>query len=265
MTCLDLSHCDNKERASGDSLSASKPCLIHHPLHLSKLSTSLDFRLSSSATSSKSQRSCAGQIYQPSLELEEEQTESVADTILAACPRVRNLFVLDDLTPQYLPILSQLDCLLRLAIDQIDLESLFEPSAIDFGEPLFRNLTHLELLDGSLDLPSDVALIPNLTHIAFNTNSGIAALHSRTHANARLRCIVFLRPSHLGEESIPFSDTRLVCIRQTNFRADWLSGATTGVDYWALADAFIAAKQAGKIDRSWYCISDTDRDASWWP
>ncbi|KAF7369654.1 hypothetical protein MVEN_00296400 [Mycena venus] len=196
------------------------------------------------------------------LELEEDQKISAVEAILAACPGVTNIFVLDDLTPEYLPILSRLPCLLRLTID---VPPLFSPGVIDFGAPLFRNLTHLELVDGSRDLPSDIGLIPNLTHIAFNIDSGIATLHGRIQANAQLRCIAFLHTSVALAETSPISeDTRFLCIRQTNFRADWIRGATIGVDYWALADAFIAAKQAGKVDRSQYCISDTDRNPSWW-
>ncbi|KAF7369642.1 hypothetical protein MVEN_00295200 [Mycena venus] len=195
------------------------------------------------------------------LELEGVHPASVVDIILTACPCITNLFVLEEFTPQYLPTLNRLECLLRLTIDPLPL---FPPSVVDFGAPLFRRLTHLELIDGSRDLPSDITLMPNLTHIAFNINSGIAALHVRIQANTQLRCIAFLHRSGVAEISPISEDARFLCIQQTNFRADWLHGATIGVDYWELADAFIAAKQAGKIDRSQYCISDTDRDPSWW-
>ncbi|KAF7369649.1 hypothetical protein MVEN_00295900 [Mycena venus] len=195
------------------------------------------------------------------LELEQDQKISVVDAILTACPHVTNIFVFDNPTPEYLPILSRLPRLLRLATD---LPPLFSPGVIDFGAPLFRNLTHLELIDGSRDLPADLTVMPNLTHIAFNVDSGIAALHAQIQANTQLRCIAFLRRSGFAEISPIPEDARFLCIQQTNFRADWLRGATIGVDYWELADAFIAAKQAGKIDRSQYCISDTDRDPSWW-
>ncbi|KAF7369641.1 hypothetical protein MVEN_00295100 [Mycena venus] len=197
------------------------------------------------------------------VDLDQEQKISILDTILAASPRVTNLFILDDLTPQQLPSLGRLDGFLCFTID---LSPLFAPTAIDFGASLFRNLTHLELLDGSHDLPSDITVIPKLTHIAFNISSGIASLHARIQPNTQLRCIVFLQTTQPLAETSPVSDdVRFLCIRQTNFRVDWLRGATTGVDYWTLADAFIAAKQAGRVDRFQYCISDTDRDPSWWP
>ncbi|KAJ7652668.1 hypothetical protein DFH06DRAFT_922916, partial [Mycena polygramma] len=87
---------------------------------------------------------------------------------LAACSRLPNLFVSwREASLQFVPILNRLECLRRLTID---LESLFEFSPIDFAQPFLRNVTHLELLD-SYELsghPTGLALLPHLTHIAFN-------------------------------------------------------------------------------------------------
>ncbi|KAJ7895030.1 hypothetical protein B0H13DRAFT_1885754 [Mycena leptocephala] len=188
---------------------------------------------------------------------EEGREQSILDVILA--PRIKNLFCYDVSAPQYLPVLDGLQCLSHLTID---LRSLFAPGGIDFTAPLFRNLTHLELLDDCDGLPSDIgaglALIPNLTHVAFNPTGGVGALHASVRTNMQLLCIVFFTFAETYPDS---DDARVVCIRQTNFRADWIRGAATGEDYWALADAFIAAKHAEKVDRSLYCISDTDE--SW--
>ncbi|KAK7026386.1 hypothetical protein R3P38DRAFT_2949538 [Favolaschia claudopus] len=51
------------------------------------------------------------------------------------------------------------------------------------------------------------------------------------------------------------ADDRFVVLRQIRWFEDWLRGAIIGEDYWALADRFIAAKRAGKVDRSCYHIS----------
>jgi hypothetical protein len=46
-----------------------------------------------------------------------------------------------------------------------------------------------------------------------------------------------------------------VCIQQDkDFRVDWLRGVHSGEDYWALADAFIAAKRAGRVERTLECF-----------
>jgi hypothetical protein len=208
--------------------------------------------------------------------VEEDEIElSILDAILA--PRVKNLFFFGNPTPECLPMLDRLQCLDCITID---LQSLFAPGAVDFMAPLFRNLTHLELLDDCGGLPSNIgaglALIPHLTHVAFNPIGGIAALHASVRTNMRLRCIVFFTLAKTHPDS---DDARFLCIQQTNFRVDWLRGAATGEDYWMLADAFIAAKQAGKVDRrrcsfrcglhshtfigSLYSISDTDYLESW--
>jgi hypothetical protein len=111
------------------------------------------------------------------------------------------------------------------------------------------------LLDVCDGLPSDIgaglALIPNLTHVAFNPIAGVGALHASVRTNMQLRCIVFFT---LAETHPDSDDARVLCIRQTNFRVDWLRGAATGQDYWALADAFIAAKHAEKVDRRRCCF-----------
>ncbi|KAJ6589695.1 hypothetical protein B0H19DRAFT_1104528 [Mycena capillaripes] len=191
---------------------------------------------------------------------------SLLELLLAVCPHIENLFLSDTSVPEYLPLVSQLQSLVHLTME---LRPLFPHRAIDFSAPLFRNVTHLELLDDCDILPSDtgssLALIPNLTHVAFNAVWGdvaaMQALHARIRTDACLRCIVFFRSDVVLMGGPDFEDIRCMCIVQSNFRADWLRGAATGDDYWALAEAFIAAKQAGKVDRYLYCIDDSDE--SW--
>ncbi|KAF7341305.1 hypothetical protein MVEN_01866800 [Mycena venus] len=191
------------------------------------------------------------------LELEPSDVE----TILAACPRVTNLVFCGFSTGQYRELFSGFQCLRRLTID---VGALFAADTIDFTAPLFRSLTHLEMLDSFWGhMPTDIgaclALAPALTHFSCVPISRIAAFHARIRTNARLQCIV-LFSTRLAETPV-IDDARLVCIDQTNFRSDWLHGAATGEDYWTLAEAFIAAKYAGKVDGSLYFISDTDQ--SW--
>ncbi|KAJ6571217.1 hypothetical protein B0H19DRAFT_1255207 [Mycena capillaripes] len=81
----------------------------------------------------------------------------------------------------------------------------------------------------------------------------------------QLRCIVAVTQNGEGypETNMEFArvlseDDRFVWIGQTNYWNDWVRGAIGGEDYWALADAFIAARRAGRVDRSQYAISDAD-------
>ncbi|KAJ7896896.1 hypothetical protein B0H13DRAFT_1884866 [Mycena leptocephala] len=87
-------------------------------------------------------------------------------------------------------------------------------------------------------------------HVAFNTIPSSTALHAGLLANARLQCIIFLTlDMYQMTEVRPHAEVvRFVWIAQTDFHFDWLQDAATGDDYWTLAEAFIAAKQAGNVD-----------------
>jgi hypothetical protein len=126
----------------------------------------------------------------------------------------------------------------------------------------FRDLTHLELLGLDADWQEDedvctrLALIPHLTHISFySAPFENTVFHAALHADTRLHCFVFFESKtvhleYIDEAGPLLGDDRLVCMEQEeDFRVDWLRGAHTGYDYWALAEAFIAAKRAGKVDR----------------
>ncbi|KAK7018214.1 hypothetical protein R3P38DRAFT_3399097 [Favolaschia claudopus] len=195
---------------------------------------------------------------------ERENEEDDFERILAACPNITNLFFYPmKNTAQYIPMLNRMHRLTRFASH---LNRLFDPHPVDFGYAFLRNVTHLELLDDDIEV-SDYLLdrlrrAPCLTHVAFDLASGIAALHACIRAFTQLQCIVFLQNDILLDVEEPETDDdRFVCIRQSDFRADWIRGATTGIDYWTIADGFIAAKRAGKTDRSNYLIADTD--VSW--
>ncbi|KAJ6556313.1 hypothetical protein B0H19DRAFT_1262391 [Mycena capillaripes] len=201
---------------------------------------------------------------------------STFNTIIGACPRVWNLFLYAVAIPEHAAALDTLQCLHRLTVD---LEQLCRTGAIQFTRPLFHNLTHLEILDCSsprlsFDLCTGLAFMPHLTHIAFNSTyrwrnpdmSFIHAWHQIVQPNTRLQFLVFLMPSlaplNLVDMAQPNpEDIRVVCITQTDFRLDWLRSAAGGDDYWTLAEAFVAAKRAGRVAQSLYCISDNDQ--SW--
>ncbi|KAF7365194.1 hypothetical protein MVEN_00391000 [Mycena venus] len=171
------------------------------------------------------------------------------DTVLEACPGIVSL---------------------ASAVSQSISSRFSHPAKSTFTRPLFRNITHLEILDNSnrlpLELCTGLSLMPHLTHVAFNPIPKITRLFDALQANARLQCIVLLSPpsfSAIPDEVLLHLDVRYVCIRQTDFNLDWLRGASTGEDYWTLADTFIAAKRAGRVDYSLHIITDIDNPESW--
>ncbi|KAJ6457736.1 hypothetical protein C8R45DRAFT_564220 [Mycena sanguinolenta] len=201
------------------------------------------------------------------LESGQELDLQLSDTnaILAACPRVENLMFFVDCDSRHRAALDRLQCLRRLAAL---VQPLFSPPAFCFTAPLFRNVTHLEIMDQDQDwdkvpdIGARLVLAPALTHLSLTyfCSLPISVFHERIGSIASLRCIVYFVFRRLVESPDPH-DPRMVCLERADSRADWLRGAATGQDYWAFADAFIEAKRAGTVEQSRYFIYDTDN--SW--
>jgi len=192
---------------------------------------------------------------------------SKVDAVLAACASITDLFLYVPLRGS-LPTLASMPSLRRLVIQPRTF------LAFDPDHPIFRTVTHLELLEISKsaeaeDACTKLALMPNLTHLALNSIEIYDALSPSLEAFDHLRCMVMLSSEERREmdmDEIPPSlaeDERFLWIGQTQTDSyeDWLRSAHTGETYWVVADEFIAARRAGKVDRSCYSICDEDR--SW--
>ncbi|KAJ7798772.1 hypothetical protein B0H14DRAFT_2905776 [Mycena olivaceomarginata] len=132
----------------------------------------------------------------------------------------------------------------------------------DFTVPLFCNITHLQIWDNYAALQAEIctglARMPRLTHLALNTVASVVpVLHPRLLANVRLCAIVFLVRHRPNPTPLGVDDARFVCIVRDSYFTDWFHGATSGLNFWALADALIAARRAGKVNASMYCVSQT--------
>ncbi|KAJ7480351.1 hypothetical protein B0H11DRAFT_2421164 [Mycena galericulata] len=188
------------------------------------------------------------------------------DSILNVCTGITTLFAWTAF-PNNLPALNALDSLHRLAFSIVEL---FGPNPTGcFAQPLFRNITHLEMLDSipafTCSHAASLSLIPHLTHFAFGDCRLCSGFCGAFRLCARLTCIVLLEAESMGDVDVEadslLEDTRFVAISEDNFRVDWARGVFRGRDYWVLADAFLAARRAGKVDRSHYYIHDDDE--SW--
>jgi hypothetical protein len=184
----------------------------------------------------------------------EEATTSEAEAIFTACNHVTNLF--DNGTYAHdVRALLTLQYIQRLALV---ISTFLERYTIDNTPSVFRNITHLELLGSCWDHTdlNDVCvrlgLIPSLTHVAFNFAPLHEIFYTTLRADMRLLCIVFLSldTDEVNNTNPLAGDFRFVCIDQrTAYRVDWLRGADTNDDYWALADSFIAARRMAKVER----------------
>ncbi|KAK6977990.1 hypothetical protein R3P38DRAFT_3120369 [Favolaschia claudopus] len=187
--------------------------------------------------------------------------------VLTACPQIEELYLMDSirLSPAYQPRLCELRSLSRFAGVP---GRLFRPKPIDYVSPFFRNLTHLEFIDyhdfaNRPYIGEELAQAPCLTHVAFLVTYGIPDLHACVRVNSRLACILFRTPISHPLPIQPFvPDDRMVCATHDHLELRWFRSAIYGEDYWAIADVFIAAKRAGKIDPSLYHnpLEDDTRD-----
>ncbi|KAF7350263.1 hypothetical protein MVEN_01330100 [Mycena venus] len=209
-----------------------------------------------------------------SLCLEYHTVFSLVQTILTTCTRISNLFM--GYRPySHLNALGALECLRRLAVPFRDVR---RSLPLEGPHPLFRNVTHLELLStlpgpvphrDILAITASLPLMPHLTHVAFHTAPKDPAFYTALHANERLQCIVFrlnfAAASDVGNTQGFADDIRFVCVRGGfgDSRNAWLVGAHSGDDFWALADTFIAARRAKKVDHTRYCVDVDDTDDSW--
>jgi hypothetical protein len=125
---------------------------------------------------------------------------------------------------------------------------------------LLGKITHLELFDttGSERMENLVAcfhLMPRLTHLALASISFGVPLQTALR-DKNMQCILFLVsdsvvPQEPESPGVLAEDDQFVCMDQREH-----TGARTGYEarirgesYWALADAFIAARRKGTVDR----------------
>lgn len=172
-------------------------------------------------------------------------------TILAACTGVTNLLAAYRLSPHE-------DLLQNLPLQHLTfrLDELF-PLRADFSHSIFHHVTHLHLL--SVAGPqtavewADLALIPHLTHFAFNDIGLCALLTPVLRACARFQCVVLLCTSYNASDNAYIQrsgiteDVRFVLMNHDNFILDWQLGAYGCDTYWDFAELLIGRKRAGKV------------------
>ncbi|KAJ7708563.1 hypothetical protein B0H14DRAFT_3024004, partial [Mycena olivaceomarginata] len=176
------------------------------------------------------------------------------DLVLASCSAIQNLVLGPSLWPDHLPFLltMPLRCL------STAIANAFPTITVDFMHPLFLNLTHLELMDRLEDAPWEewkgLALIPNVTHLAFLMQKSLAIFQGALDTCPALQILVYLDNYfgdmvYYGIDLQPLAqDTRFVCMHALLFALDWQIGARGGDDFWVRAERFIAQRVSGQVD-----------------
>ncbi|KAJ7136372.1 hypothetical protein C8R43DRAFT_1132526 [Mycena crocata] len=192
-------------------------------------------------------------------------------SILRACPAVKHLWMRRDLHSERSDSSNLLSLLGELPLSRLhcNIATLFRPLTslpqIDFTHPVFAHITHLEITDSFFgETWMGLALVPNLTHLAFSRMHSIGLWLPLLRVCTSLRALVVLTSSHnrlVGhqDEQKLAMDPRFVVMEIQYLVADWQVGAHGGADYWTRAETFIAKRRAREIDPLMYKI---DEDAS---
>jgi hypothetical protein len=185
-------------------------------------------------------------------QIPEDDTEG--QSILSACSGIEDLWIFE-LCPHHLPVISDLP-LKRL---YCGLHPLLNSNEINFRHRLFSRLTHLEVIDSQtevdLELWCGLALIPNLTHLAFNGLNFLPVWPTLLENCPLLQLLICFWDGDDGLIIVAADkdgdkvrrDPRFVLTRCEEFEKDWQLGAHTGADYWVRAEAFAAKRRSGEI------------------
>jgi hypothetical protein len=183
---------------------------------------------------------------------------SLAGTYLSLFPGVENLWMFpysDNIPRPACEIMSlkHLYCLLK------DVQLLIPFNS--FSRPLFTNITHLELFfdfhqhkekQENRAAVTGLGARPHLTHLGLNDTVLIPICVSTLEKYRSLHALFMLEiaPTNPSLDlSILAVDPRFVIAQVDSYIDDWQTGALTGKDYWARADAFIEKRISGEVDR----------------
>ncbi|KAJ7109567.1 hypothetical protein C8R43DRAFT_181074 [Mycena crocata] len=165
--------------------------------------------------------------------------------LFTTCSQVENVFVVGRFDGKHplasaAPLLKQLQCCLG--------------PGMNFTHRSFSHLSHFWHY-GNVGNPSiwtDLVLIPNLTHLAFNDSDFIPLFRGFLDTCESLLVLVYMefgrmspQPRELDVEVA--KDHRFVSLDMPNYREDWLRGANTGFDFWSKADDFVARRKFGQV------------------
>ncbi|TFK63820.1 hypothetical protein BDN72DRAFT_963665 [Pluteus cervinus] len=201
-------------------------------------------------------------------------------TYLTLCTRVENVASWPRFeSGELLPLFNALPNLRRLSINLL---TLFGGERPDFGHTVWRNVTHLDIVDEfqswwhdeddagygvtASTKPNTLTMLPKLTHIAFNDRvpkEVVIDLLRKSSPPYPIQVIVLLG-DHTDElaDALP-GDPRIVMdvnSGQGGWVEDWRRGAEEGGDFWVRAEEIIEAKRERLKERDEVASGDDDVD-----
>ncbi|TFK64839.1 hypothetical protein BDN72DRAFT_962957 [Pluteus cervinus] len=182
--------------------------------------------------------------------------------LLSFCPNIENMAIWvnsnSNVIPALLPALSNLR-LRRLSINIYALYSDTPFTIAHAREPMFQNLTHLDVLNSCFtwDLFQGFAELPRLTHITFSDNVADVIIQNLSQKCDGLRVIIvleslehetgdtkgFVRETEYFRAGI--DDPRVVGLT-CEYEGDWELGAEGKDDMWVKAEEIVDKRRAAK-------------------
>lgn len=184
-----------------------------------------------------------------------------ATQVLHLCTGVVNFSAIGRFSnPSLLPYLAHIQVQqLALCLDDLFGGSRF----IDMAHPLFTSITHLDIFDAcnSEETPicAHLPRLPALTHLCLNNEVPWDTITRLLTECPRLQVLVELWPytrarlAYPWAQDAPMRDVRFVVGLYRDYWADWENGARGHSDFWVLAEAFVAKKRSGQIEREFWC------------
>ncbi|KAJ7137609.1 hypothetical protein C8R43DRAFT_955516 [Mycena crocata] len=169
--------------------------------------------------------------------------DTTLELLLSQCTGIENLWIRHDLD-NLIPLFARLS-LKDLYADIRPLLPALSPS-----HPFFSQITHLELIGGSVDpspkemgIWSGLAHLPRLTHLSFNDDDFIDICSPLLQSCKFLVVLICLEMASVDTEADDRAveeglqqDLRFVIMGCRLFRKDWQMGTHAGVDYWTRAE-----------------------------
>ncbi|KAJ7241651.1 hypothetical protein C8J57DRAFT_1369050 [Mycena rebaudengoi] len=187
--------------------------------------------------------------------------------VLPLCGGVQRLAFFETASaPPVLPALEKM----QLPVQYLSLITTSALDLLDPTRPLFRMLTHLDMIDGVAEGPLDFnfAELPALTHLSMHGDRRPPFFFALLVSCPRLHVLVskiwiwtswHRRRAHQSTDVDPRFVMMFLRALPNLWVDDWKVGATGGNDFWARAELFIDKRRRGEIEpASRFWIEDSD-------
>ncbi|KAJ7687691.1 hypothetical protein B0H17DRAFT_1069509 [Mycena rosella] len=174
--------------------------------------------------------------------------------LLASCSGVRNLLLMAA-RPFMLPHVMNM----KLQRLHVDIQNLFDSLEINFTQPFFANITHLDFWGyqglETLSSPSGLSSLPELTHLKLYVliRSVVCSFLSNCKKLRILIAEAFITSLKAVSLAAAIDDLRFLLMASGATTDDWIAGTRGERDPWARADIFVAKRRRGEIQPASRC------------